>query len=366
MKKALTLTLTLLSLIGFIIPSGWAYAAATDDYLTARIVDIQPSRSKRILETDIKYYNVVIEIPSNAGAPERITIESDRFSAADTTAPRIGDRVTVSKFVNHNGETIYAIEDHYRLPAIALIGVFFIFLVVFLARRKGVGSLLGLAVSILALKFAIVPALIGGANPIMATLLGSFGIATVSMLLAHGFNQNTVLSLISTLATLLVGTGLATIFIRLAKLSGLGSEGAFYLTASGTNFDYSGLLLGAIIIGMLGVLDDVTTAQTAAVAELKKANSSFTTQELYRRGIAIGREHIASLVNTLVLAYAGVGLPLFLLFTLNTNQPLWVTINGEPIAEEVIRTLAGSSALILAVPISTWLAAQWIARKHQS
>jgi uncharacterized membrane protein len=119
------------------------------------------------------------------------------------------------------------------------------------------------------------------------------------------------------------------------------------------------LLLGGLIIGTLGVLDDVTTTQVAAVAELQRADPGLSRRDLYRRGIAIGREHIASLVNTLALAYAGASLPLFILFSFGTTQPLMVILNGEPVAEELVRTLVGSLGLIMAVPISTAMAAHF-------
>ena len=123
------------------------------------------------------------------------------------------------------------------------------------------------------------------------------------------------------------------------------------------NIDLKGLLLGGIIIGALGVLDDVTTGAAAAVDEIYKANPAFTFTELYQRGLSVGREHITSLVNTLALAYIGASFPLLLLFTTNAAQPLWVALNAENIVEEVIRTLVGSTTLILAVPITTALMA---------
>ena len=126
-----------------------------------------------------------------------------------------------------------------------------------------------------------------------------------------------------------------------------------------------GLLLGGIIIGALGVLDDITTAQTAAIDEISKANPRLGFRELYRSGTSIGREHIASLINTLALAYAGASLPILLLFSINEEMPMWTILNSEFMAEEIVRTLVGSSALLLAVPISTYLAARAFAHgKH--
>src|SRR5690606_22392691 len=138
----------------------------------------------------------------------------------------------------------------------------------------------------------------------------------------------------------------------------LGTEEAFYVQAAGGlgTINLKGLLLGGIIIGVLGVLDDITTAQAAVVEQLHVTDNTLAFRELLRRGLAVGHEHIISLVNTLALAYVGASLPLLLLFT-QGYTPLWVAINSERIIEEVVRTLIGSSALVLAVPITTILAA---------
>ena len=164
--------------------------------------------------------------------------------------------------------------------------------------------------------------------------------------------------------TLGIAAALSIISVSLAKLSGAAQEEASYLHLEALpTLDLRGLLLGGIIIGALGILDDVTTAQVAVVDELKKANPSLSHGELYRRGISVGQEHIASLINTLVLAYAGASFPLLLVFALDKTIPLWVSLNAEFIAEEVVRTLVGSIALVFAVPISTFLAAYFFSRK---
>jgi uncharacterized membrane protein len=146
-------------------------------------------------------------------------------------------------------------------------------------------------------------------------------------------------------------------------LSGGATEEAFYLQYNKTleNINLQGLFLGGVLIGTLGVLDDITTAQTAVVAELKRANNSLSWKELYIRSLSVGREHIASLVNTLAFAYIGASFPVFLSYIFASNLPWWVLLNSDQIVEEIIQTLVGSSALVVAVPVSSYLAARWFA-----
>ena len=197
----------------------------------------------------------------------------------------------------------------------------------------------------------------------MVGLLGSLAIAFSSMYLAHGFNRRTTVSLIATFITIFIALIMALWAVDITKLFGLGSEEAYYLQAYKLGeLDMRGLLLAGIIVGTLGILDDITVSQVSIVEELHDVDKNLSFWDLIRRGLSIGKEHIASLINTLALAYVGVSFPLLLSFSINQGQPLWVVANSEFIIEEVVRTLVGSVTLIIAVPISTFLAAYFI--KH--
>lgn len=263
-------------------------------------------------------------------------------------------------------ETQYYIMDRYRLPAMMSILGFFILLTIVLARKRGVYSLIGLLLSISILTLYIVPNIANGKNPLVVSIIGSLLIAVVSMYVAHGCTRRTSIALMSTLITIACAIVLSMIFVAWSRMTGSGTEESYFVQSAITSgINLRGLLLGGIIIGVLGILDDITTAQTAAVEEIyRAANGKLSFKELYTRSFSVGREHITSLVNTLVLAYAGASLPLLLLFTLNL-QPLWVTLNSEFIAEEFIRTLVGSVTLVAAVPITTFLAASLLTRKKQ-
>jgi len=286
-----------------------------------------------------------------------------------TAAPKqklqVGDKVVVSQTYDYEGNAIFRITDRYRVEQLYIIAGFFIALAIWLGRRRGAMSLLGLVFSIIILGWYIVPQILAGANPFITVLIGSIIIVTISLYLAHGFNARTSTALVSTSITLALSVAMTLVFVRFSHLFGLGSEDAYFLIAAGQNINLQGLLLGGIIIGTLGVLDDITTAQTAVVAELKHAKPNLLRHDLYKRALSVGHEHIASLVNTLVLAYAGASLPIFLLFTINRTQPIWTILNSEFVAEEIVRTLIGSSALVVSVPIATWIAAWAVDRWPQ-
>jgi uncharacterized membrane protein len=290
---------------------------------------------------------------------------TDVMGAERARVLRAGDRVVVAR-AQDLGQTAYYVVDRYRLPPLIMIALLFVVMTVALSRLRGLSSIVGLAITVVVLVQFIVPRILAGENPLVISVGGALVIAFVSIYLAHGFNRRTTIAVISTLITLGIAATLAIAFVSLASLFGAGSEEAFYLQLGLQVVNLRGLLLGGIILGALGVLDDITTGQAAAVQEISLANPALGPRELYRRGLSVGTEHITALVNTLFLAYAGASLPLFILFTVNVDQPMWVTVNSEFVAEEIVRTLVGSSALVLAVPITTLLAARLLRAKSQA
>jgi uncharacterized membrane protein len=186
------------------------------------------------------------------------------------------------------------------------------------------------------------------------------------MYLSHGINLKSHIAFASILTTLGIVSILSFIVLHLAHMSGAGSEDAiFLLVEPSIKVNLQGLLLAGIVLGTLGILDDICIAQVAVIKELIHAKPHITFSELLSRGLTVGKDHIASLVNTLILAYAGASLPLFLLFTLYNTQPWWVVLNSEMIAEEIVRTLTGSIGLVLAVPLTTILASLILLQKKQ-
>ncbi len=267
------------------------------------------------------------------------------------------DSVVLSSMKNDKGEEIFNVFDYSRETGLFLVFAFFIIAILYFGRARGLGAILGLTFSIFVLIYYIVPNIVAGVNPVQVILVGVIIISGVSVFLAHGINRRTNVVWLSTVTTLLIAIFLSHFFIEITSLFGRGSDVAFSFQFGEYSYiSLRGLFLAGLVIGVLGILTDVTSTQTAAIWEIKKANPDLSAKELYKRGTLVGREHIASLVNTLVLVYVGVSLPLFIIIMGVEHMPLWVILNSEPIAEEIVRAIIGSTSLILAVPISSFFA----------
>lgn len=267
-----------------------------------------------------------------------------------------GDRIVVNEYEVPDGGIAYTFADYQRArPMLLLLGIFVV-AVVAMGRFQGLRALAGLVVSGIVLLAYAFPALLDGKPPLGIALVSSVIIAVAALYLSHGINDTTTVALLGTLAALGLTGLLAAVFTSAAQITGLASEDQIFLMVSAEGVDVRGLVLAGIVLGSLGVLDDVTVTQVSAVARLREANPGYGIAELYRSGVRIGRDHIASVVNTLVLAYAGAALPL-LLFYSNIGIGLSESVTSEIVAVEIIRTLVGSIGLVAAVPLTTGLAA---------
>jgi uncharacterized membrane protein len=267
-----------------------------------------------------------------------------------------GEKVVVAYEPSAPKDLQYSVTDvNRRIPMSVLAGIFAIAVVV-VGRLRGVMALVALAISFLVLNFFVLPAILQGSNPLVVAVVGSSAIMLIALYLCHGLSARTSVAVLGTLVSLLLIGVLGSLFIDWAALTGNTDDNTGLIHGLYPSIDMSGLLLAGIIIGSLGVLDDVTVTQTSAVWELHEANPSMGRRGLYRAGIRIGRDHIASVVNTLVLAYAGAALPLLLLFSIAQSSVGGVA-NSELVAEEIVRTLVGSIGLVASVPVTTLLAA---------
>jgi uncharacterized membrane protein len=290
------------------------------------------------------------------------TVDLPEFGGDYGSRLEPGDRVVLAYVGGEDAGAGWYFEDFARRRPMLLLAVVFAAAVLLLGRWRGVFSLVGLAFSLVLLVRFVLPSILEGHDPVAVAVVGAAAVMFVALYLAHGFNVRTTSAVAGTLASLLLIGVLSNLFVGATELTGLASEESGFLRALAGNIDIHGLLLGGIVIGSLGVLDDVTVTQASAVWELSLANTTYGFRQLYGAAVRIGRDHIASTVNTLVLAYAGASLPLLVLFTLS-NRPLDQVLTGEVVAQEIVRTLVGSVGLVAAVPITTALTA-FVASRH--
>jgi uncharacterized membrane protein len=251
---------------------------------------------------------------------------------------------------------VYFVADFRRTTALLWIGVAFIGAVLLVGRWHGLRSLVGLALSLWIVVGFMIPAILAGTSPPVVALVGGTGVMLVTLYLAHGFNRMTNAAAVGTLGALVLTVAIALVAIDATRLTGFSSEDAVYARFVLGELDLRGIVLAGLIVAALGVLDDVTVSQSSTVFTLHETDPTQTFPQLFGRGMRVGRDHIASVINTLFLAYAGASLALLLLFS-TSGLPAGELVNSELVATEIVKTVVGSLGLIAAVPLTTAIAA---------
>lgn len=301
----------------------------------------------------------VFDVRVLEGAYEGKILEVDyglRQIRSSSAQVQRGEEILISVGERQDGELVAYFTDFIRTTQLLQLLMLFFLVSILIGGWKGLRGLLGIILSLAIIVLYIIPQILAGHNPVWVSIFGSFVFLSLSMYLVYGWNLKTHAAVMGMLLALMITGGLSALFINLTRLTGYGDENALFLVQMAqSTIDLRGLLLGGMIIGSLGVLDDLVISQASAVFELHGANSQLSLSFLFKRAMNIGHDHVAATVNTLVLAYAGASLPMLLLFSLN-NQNFGLLINLDMIAEEIVRTLVGSIGLFLAVPITTSLA----------
>ena len=295
-----------------------------------------------------------VELRSGPGSPGEV----EALLPFGKQAPVVeaGDRVILA-FVEQapRGEQ-YSFQDFDREQPLLILLVLFVVSVLLLSRLRGVGSLVSLGFTLLLLVTFTLPAIMQGGPPLAIAVVTAATVMLVTLYLSHGFSVRTSVAMVGTLVSLLVIGLLGSLFSQLGQFTGMVDEGSQYIATVARQVDLTGLLLAGLVIGALGVLDDVTVTQTWAVWELADADPDATRATLFRRAMRIGRSHVASTVNTLVLAYVGATLPLLLVFSA-LELPFGSAVSQEIVAQEVVRGLVGGLGIVAAVPVTTAIAA---------
>lgn len=307
--------------------------------------DVERCGSVRVSVGSADPVEVNAPLPGGLGAPE-VEVDDDVVLIRNETPDGVA----------------YAVVDHQRGTGLWFVGLAFVLALVAFGRWRGVASLAGLAATFAILASFVIPAILDGSPPLLVAVVGSAAVVLVVLYLTHGFGITTTMAVLGTLASLALTGALAWLSVAALHLTGVTDD----LSASvgGTQgVDMRGLLLAGIVIGSLGVLDDVTVTQAATVAEIAHADPAAGFGRLFRAGSRVGRAHVASVVNTIVLAYAGSSLPLLVLLVAD-NGSLTAVVPSQVVAQEIVRSAVATIGLIAAVPLTTALAA-WAHRDRQ-
>lgn len=300
---------------------------------------------------DIECFVVQAEITEGIDAGQLFELPPF-FQARVSFEP--GDQLVLARIENPDAPFRYGFSDRNRKSPLLLLTVLFAGAVVLLGGLRGTAALAGLASSVLILGLYTLPALLEGQSALPVACVTAALIALVALYTSHGFGAMTTVAVLGTLLALGLTVALGQVFIELTQLSGFATEESLFIEGVG-DVDVRGLLLAGLVIGALGALDDMTVTQASVIFELRRTNPSSSRRELFTSGMRVGRDHVASTVNTLFLAYVGAALPLLLLFSVG-QLPVVDVANSEIVATEIVRTLVGSIGLVASVPLTTWLA----------
>jgi len=334
-------------------------APGETETMLARVIEVLEEGTVDLGQgTSQPYQRLLVRVESGSLAGQEIVVEEGTVNLiSQERLFRLGDRVYLERTVGPERDRFY-VSDYVRTFPLFWIAALFMGLVVLVGRGKGLRSLGGTLFSLAVIFAFILPQIMSGRDPVWVSIAGSVVLLAVSTYLVYGWNPKAHSAVVGMMLSLVLTGGLAWLFVGWSRLTGLSEEAGFLVMALGPDIDLQGLVLGGIIIGSLGVLDDICVSQASAVFELINANRDLGWADLFRSSLNIGRDHIAAMVNTLLLAYVGASMPLMLAFTIY-QEPLWRRINREPIAEEIVRTFVGSLGLILAVPITSLIASLW-------
>jgi uncharacterized membrane protein len=353
-------TILLATVVGLVLlwPSASALPDAgvpPEDLVSATVtaVEADPREPDEVSGTSGEYALVTVEILEGPDAGDTTQLEVNLDGYPEFNA---GDGVELARSEIEGEGTAYFITDFQRLPTLGLLVGLFIAAVLVVGRWHGFRSLLGLGLSLFLIVRFVVPAILAGQSPPLVALVGSLAVMIVTLYLAHGVNEMTTSAIVGTSGALVLTIGLASFFISRGSITGFASDDAALARFAVEGLDLQGLVLAGLIIAALGVLDDVTVSQASTVFALHETDRTMPFATLFGRAMKVGRDHIASVVNTLFLAYAGASLALLVLFSTSGLGTAEI-INSEVFAEEVVKIVVGSIGLIAAVPFTTALAA---------
>lgn len=343
-----------ISVVFFIfIPKPDSSLSQNETVLSGKIEKITQTRNTQFEQRQYIQQELLVSIP-NSEFP--ITVSTEYIPKNSPNIYKEGDHILVGTISDDNDEGSYFLIGYDRTKVLTVLVGIFVLLAVLVTKQQGLKAIGSMLYSFSVILFFILPLILKGIHPLLVSIIGIIFIIPISFSLTHGINKKTVAAVIGTITSLVVTGLIAAIVINLSNLSGITSEEVevlFYSTNQTINL--SGILLAGILIGALGILDDVAISQASIVLQLKEASPKLSGKDLFKRAMIVGRDHISSVINTLVLVYTGASLSTLLLFLIYP-RPLIVLLNSEMVVIQIVIALIGSIGLILTVPITTYIA----------
>ncbi len=334
-------------------------ATAGVERVGVAIDEVVPVECEGAPDSPIQCFSVRFALPDESRGDFQLT------PSVSTPELRAGDRILVAdQGTDVEPRFRYFFLDFQRDRPLIALALLFGAAIIQLGRLQGLRSLVALAISFVVLAGFTLPALLETSSPVMVAIAGSAAVAIITLYLTHGVTHLSTVARIGSLFSLTITGVLAWFFVEATSLTGLSDEDALFLIAGNERVDLPGVLLAGMIIGTIGVLDDVTVTQAAVVSELHDANPDMPARRLYGAALRVGRDHIGSTTNTLVFAYAGAALPMLLLFT-QAQLSLSTVLTSEVVAIEVVQALVGGIGLVCSVPFTTALAV-WAVRARST
>lgn len=269
---------------------------------------------------------------------------------------RKGSRVLIKLSSEQDGRIKANIVNVSREDHLKLLGIIFLVVIIIFGGIKGILSVTSLGISGLVIVKIMIPLIVDGHNPMLVAIVSTIIIILISFILISGFTRKSFVAIIGTVGGTIIAGILAKVFTDLCSITGLASEEVnFLITYMDTVIDYRGLYLSGVLIGAIGVVMDVSMSITSVIFELKTQNPNMNFAELVGSGLKVGRDIMATMVNTLILAYVGGAMPILLVFHF-MRMPLGSLVSMEILSTEIIRSLCGSIGLILTIPLTSLVA----------
>jgi uncharacterized membrane protein len=342
------------------------FAAPGVTTASGHVMDVAPACpiSQGQSESHPRCGTIDVKIVDGAGKGNSVQVQVAPEVTASGLGP--GDQVQLLRTPAQHGQPVsYTFDTIDRNAPLLWLTVCFVLVVVAVARLRGLMALVGLVTSGLTIYYFLLPALLAGEPAILVTTVTASAIMFVVLYTTHGPNLRTSTALAGTLVGIALTAGISALSIGYTHLTGVADETGGMVATFAAGLDFQGLLAAGVILAGLGVLNDVTITQASSVWELRAASPEMSRRQLFMRAMRIGQDHIASTIYTIAFAYAGASLAVLMLLSIY-DRPLLQLISGEPLAEEIARTIVTSIGLILAVPITTAIATVVTSVAHES